>query len=101
MAVRGRPIRIQIPEELRLTRNEIDSLARVFLEQLQIVEAPGDVTAVPSQPINTTKMAVEVELVGPRPIRGVRRGPARKPAKKADKKADKKAGKKPAGKAGK
>jgi hypothetical protein len=81
MAERQRPIRIQIPEELRLSENEIRSLERVFLEQLQIVEAPGDVPAVPSQPINTTKMAVEIELIETRQTR------ARQVARKASGKA--------------
>jgi hypothetical protein len=58
-------IRIQIPAELQLSENEIASLDRVFRAQLAVVEGPGDVEPIPFKQINTTKMAVEIEVIRP------------------------------------
>jgi hypothetical protein len=80
MAKTTRPIRIIIPEEMKLTANEIISLEHTFKSQLQIVEKPGDVPLI-SSPINTAKLPVEVEMSTP-----VRRGIPRNTAKKSAKK---------------
>lgn len=60
-----RPIRIQIPAELNLTQNEIDSLELVFSRQLVDVQSDVRIDDQPIESVNTTKLAVEVEVVGP------------------------------------
>lgn len=72
---KGRPIRIEIPSELRLTRDQITSLDNVFENQLNLIEGPGPIDPAPFPGINTTKFAVEIDVIRPR----------RKPAKKKSK----------------
>ena len=90
MATRNRPIVIQIPREMRLTRNEIDWLDHAFKVQLAEVVKPGDLGPVVGNPINTTRLAVDIQVVGPS-----RRKPTKKPAKTAPKKGAKKRSGKP------
>lgn len=67
MVTKKRPIRIIIPEELRISQNERDHLKRAFQSRLLDVEEEGDLGPVIGTPINTTKLAVDVniEVVGP------------------------------------
>lgn len=85
MLRRKRPIVIQIPEEMRFTRNEIDWLDRAFKLQLAEVAKPGDLGPVVGNPINTTRLAVDIQVVG---------HSSKKSTKKTSKKTPRKAAKK-------
>jgi hypothetical protein len=95
MAGKLRPIVIQIPEELRLTQNEIDHLEFAFRKELVEVDRPGDLGPVVGNPINTTRLAVDVQVVGPQPERASRKQAAstgkkgKKPTKKSTRKGKK------------
>jgi len=75
-----RPISIYIPEEMQLTENEIASIDHAIKLQLAVVAAPGDVE-LPDSPINTTKLPVEVMVIGPK-MKASSRKPSRKPRSK-------------------
>lgn len=81
MARRNRPISIQIPEEWQLSESEIKLLEHAFRSELAVVEAPGDPPMTEITPINTTRIPVEISVVGAS-------------AKSSGKKSPKKAGKK-------
>ena len=80
MPARRRPIRIEIPAELELTRDEITSLDNVFQNQLNVLEGPGPSDPIPFPSINTTKFAVEIDVI--RPPRRSKKKRAKKPASK-------------------
>ena len=61
-----RPIRIEIPSELRLTRDAITSLDNVFKNQLNLIVGPGPIDPIPFPAINTEKFAVEIDVIRPR-----------------------------------
>lgn len=75
---KSRPIRIEIPEELNFTQNEIDALELAFKSRLVDVESDVYIDAQSIDSINTTKLAVEVEVIASK-----RRRATKKSAKKA------------------
>lgn len=75
MAERNRPISIQIPEEWALSEWEIQLLEHAFRSELAVVEPPGEPPRQDITPINTTRIPVEVSVIGAKSA-------GRKPGKK-------------------